>query len=154
RGVDRRLEPRPQVGDGAEMVLVGMSDDDADEVLAALLDESRIGHHDLDARRAVVAEGDAEIDHQPLAGMAVEVEVHADLARAAQREEQQLVVRGNCHPRLRCQISSRPRDIRSGSMASNSPISSLNTLARPPVATTFIGSPYSARIRRIRLSIR
>ena len=38
------------------------------------------------------AEGDAEVDHQPLAGMAVEIEVHADLARAAQRQEQELVV--------------------------------------------------------------
>ena len=43
---------------------------------------------------SIVAEGDAEIDHQPLAGMAVEVEVHADLAGAAQRQEQQLVVPG------------------------------------------------------------
>ena len=153
RGIDRRLEPRPQVGDGAEMVLVGMGDDDADQVLAALLDEGGIGHHDLDARHRVVAEGDAEIDHQPLAGMAVEIEVHADLAGTAQGEEQELVVRGNCHERLRRHISSRPSDIRSGSMASNSAISSLNTLARPPVATTFIGSPYSARMRLIRLSI-
>ena len=39
-------------------------------------------------------------------------------------------------------------------MKSNSPISSLKTLARPPVAITFIGSPYSARIRLMRLSIR
>ena len=93
RGIDRRLEPRPQVGDGAEMVLVGVGDDDAGEILLALLDEGGIGHHDLDARHGVVAEGDAEIDHQPLAGVAVEVEVHADLARAAERDEQQLVGR-------------------------------------------------------------
>src|SRR5215813_2882203 len=126
----------------------------ADQVLAALLDEGGIGHHDFDAGHGIVGKADAEIDHQPFAGVAVEIEDHADLARAAQREEQQLIVAWNGHGRLRLQISSSPSDMRSGSMASNSPISSLNTSARPPVATTFMGSPYSARIRLIRLSIR
>ncbi len=60
---------------------------------------------------------------------------------------------GTVIARLRRQISSKPSDIRSGSMKSNRPISSLNTLARPPVAITFMGSPYSSRMRLIRLSI-
>ncbi len=41
----------------------------------------------------LVGEADAEVDHQPLAGRAVEIEVHADLAGPAQGQEQQLVVR-------------------------------------------------------------
>jgi hypothetical protein len=47
--------------------------------------------------------------------MAVEIEVHADLARAAQREEQKLVVSGDGHAAflLRFQISIRPRAVMS-----------------------------------------
>ncbi len=92
RGVDRRLQSRPKIGHRAEMVLVGMGQHDAREVGPALLDEGGIRHHDLDAGRGIVAEGDAEIDHQPFAGMAIEVEVHADLAGTAQCQEEQLVV--------------------------------------------------------------
>ena len=47
----------------------------------------RIGHDDLHPRRGQIAEGDAEIDHDPLARMrrtvAVKVEVHPDLVRTA-----------------------------------------------------------------------
>ena len=39
----------------------------------------------------LVAEGDAAIDDQPLAAIAVEVEVHPDLARPAERQEEQRV---------------------------------------------------------------
>ena len=42
----------------------------------------------------LIAEGDAEIDHQPFAVMAVEIEIHPDLAAAAQRQEQELVAAG------------------------------------------------------------
>jgi hypothetical protein len=59
-----------------------------------LLDEGDIRHDHVDTRRRFIAEGDAEIDHQPLAGVAVEVEVHADLAGPAESEEQQLVALG------------------------------------------------------------
>ena len=74
------------------MILVGMRQHNADQVPAPLLDECRIRHDDLDAWHGVVAEGDAEIEHQPLAGVPVEIEVHADLAGAAQCEKQKLVV--------------------------------------------------------------
>jgi hypothetical protein len=46
-----------------------------------------IGQDDLDAGRRLVAEGHAEVDHDPLAivsrAKAVQVEVHADLVRPA-----------------------------------------------------------------------
>ncbi len=97
RGVDRRPQARPKVGDRAQMILVRVREHDADEVAGALLDEGGIGHDHFDAGHAVVAEGDAEIEHQPLAGMAVEIEVHADLACSAQGKEQELVGGGNGH---------------------------------------------------------
>ena len=91
RRVDRAAQLRPEIGHGAEMILVRVGQHQADEIVAMLLDEGGIGHDHVDARHRLVAEGHAEIDHQPLAGIAVEVEVHADLARAAERQEQQLV---------------------------------------------------------------
>ena len=55
-----------------------------------------IGQDDLDAGRGLVAEGHAQVDHDPLAGVgraeAVQVEVHADLVRPAERQEDEFVV--------------------------------------------------------------
>jgi hypothetical protein len=94
RGVDRAAEPRPEVLDRAQMVLVGMGQHQADHVLAPVLDEVRVGQDDVDARRRLVAEGDAAVDDQPLAADAVEIEVHADFAGAAQGQEHQGVIGG------------------------------------------------------------
>ena len=90
RSVDRAAQLRPQVGDGAQVILVRVGEHQADEVVAALDDETRIGQHHVDAGQGLVGEGDAEVDHQPLAAVAVEVEVHADLAGPAERQEQKL----------------------------------------------------------------
>ena len=35
RGIDRRLEARPEIGDGAQVILVGMGQHDADQVSRA-----------------------------------------------------------------------------------------------------------------------
>ena len=65
RRVDRHAQPRPQVDQRAEMILVGVGDDDADEVRALLLEIGDVGE-DRDRRRAGrLGEGDAEIDRQP-----------------------------------------------------------------------------------------
>ena len=78
------------------MVLVGVGQDDAQDVVGVLFDEGRIGHDDLDARRGQVPEGDADVDHDPFARMgravAVEIEVHADLVRPAERQEDEFVL--------------------------------------------------------------
>ena len=65
RGVDRRLETRPQPGDRADVVLVGVGDHDAEDVIGMLLDEGRVGQDDFDAGRRLVAEGDAQVDDDP-----------------------------------------------------------------------------------------
>ena len=69
---------------------------DAGEVGAVLLDEAHVGEDHVDAGIVLaLGEGDAAVDHQPLARVgrpeAVEVGVHADLAEAAQRHEYELV---------------------------------------------------------------
>ena len=50
------------------------------EVGRPLGNELRVRHHHVDPRRALVAECNPEVNHKPLAGMPVEVEVHADFA--------------------------------------------------------------------------
>jgi hypothetical protein len=74
------------------MVLVGMGEDQAAQALAPLGDEARIGQDDLDPGQGLVGEAEAEVDHHPLAAVAVEVEVHADLAGPAERHEEERVV--------------------------------------------------------------
>ena len=133
---------------------MGMRQHDADQGIAPFLDERRIRHDHIDAGHRIVGEADAEIDHQPLAGVAVEIEVHADLARPAQGEEQELVVRRDGHALLRLKISIRPRAVMSGTFCSITEVEPSNTGARPPVETTFIGRPNSALMRATRPSIR
>ena len=103
-----------------------MGQDQAGELLPARLDEGRIGHQHVEAADPVVGEGDAEVDHQPCAGVAVEIKVHADLAGPAERQEDQLVAGGDFghagflshFPALARWIRIRPRSVRSGSVIS------------------------------------
>ena len=71
------------------MVLMGMSDDDRLELAAQLLDEIDVGQDEIDARQLRSRKGHAAIDHDPLpvlgGAIAVECEVHADFANAAER---------------------------------------------------------------------
>ncbi|MNP79261.1 hypothetical protein D3C76_1770570 [compost metagenome] len=73
------------------MILMRMGDVDRLDPVAVLLEPGDIGHDQVDPRRAFhVAEGHAQIDDdQPLASrlaIAVDIGVHADFARAAQRQ--------------------------------------------------------------------
>ena len=119
RRIDLDAEARPQLGQRADMVLVRMGDDDADEILLHLLDEADVGHDEIDARQVVAGEGDAEVDHQPLArlrrAIAVERAIHSDFAQAPERREHELAV--VCHsvpafPRKRSGRSRHGRAIR------------------------------------------
>ena len=84
--IDRRAEARPKFGKRADVILVRVSNDDADEIAFDLLDEGEVGHDQIDARRLVAGEGETEIDHQPFAALgrpeAIERAIHADLAQA------------------------------------------------------------------------
>ena len=89
RRVERHAEIGGEIGDRADMVLMAVGEDDAEQVGAILLDEGEVGQDQLDPRIIGIGEGQAEIDHHPFALAAVEIDVHADLARAAEREEQE-----------------------------------------------------------------
>ncbi len=130
---------------------MGMGQHEAEEIGAILHDEGWVRHDDVDARRRFIAEGDAEIDHQPFAGMAVEAEIHSDFAAAAQRQEQQLVGAGTIgHGRfflLNRWISTSPFMVISGSRWAMTGVAPTKSGASPPVAMTVKGAPNSLAIR-------
>ena len=83
----------------AEMILVRVGEHDADEILALLDQIADVGQDQIDAGQMLLAgERHAEIDREPLAAAlvaeAVERQVHADLADAAERREHQFLLRG------------------------------------------------------------
>src|SRR3546814_6207032 len=73
------------------MVFMAVGEDDAEQVRLALLDEGDVGQDELDPGIGGIGEGEAEIDHHPFALGAIEIDVHADLARAAKREDEEFV---------------------------------------------------------------
>ena len=91
RGVKRNSQVGREIGHGADMILVRMGQHHADKVLFALLDEIEVGKDQIDARIFVAAESHTQVDHQPLAVAPIEVDVHADLARSAQRAENEFL---------------------------------------------------------------
>ena len=91
RRIERHAEVGGEIGHCADVVLMGMGQHHADQILAPLLDEFEIGEDQIDPGIFVAAEGHAEIDHQPFAVAAIEIDVHANLARTAERKEQQFL---------------------------------------------------------------
>ena len=73
------------------MIFMRMGEQQADDIRALLLKEADVGKDNVDARLLVAAKGDAHVDDEPLAvalaAIAVEIEIHADLANAAERHE-------------------------------------------------------------------
>ncbi len=95
RGVDRdAAKLRPEIDDRAEMILMGVREQEAGNVVPLLHDEADIRENDINARLKVAAESDTHVDDEPVAravpSIAVEVEIHADLAHAAERQEDEL----------------------------------------------------------------
>src|SRR3546814_4755112 len=49
-GIERHAKLGGEIGDGTDMILVPMGQHDAEQILAPILDELEVGHHDVDAR--------------------------------------------------------------------------------------------------------
>ncbi len=90
RRVNRAAQLRPKPGNRAHVVLMGMRDDQPYQAVPALRDEPRIGHHHVHLGVFGATEADPAIDGEPTAAAAVEIEIHADLARPAQGQEGQI----------------------------------------------------------------
>ena len=96
RGVKLAAKLRPDIGDGADMILMRMGDDEPDEILLHLLDEAGVGDHHVNAGQLRPGEGDSAINHQPfhaaLRAEAVKGEIHADFAETSERHEDEFVI--------------------------------------------------------------
>ncbi len=89
--VHRHAEIGGEIGDRADMILMPVGQHDTEQILDILFDEGQVGQDQLDARIAGIGEGQAEIDHHPFALGAIEIDVHPDLPRATEREEEQFI---------------------------------------------------------------
>ena len=65
---------------GAEMVLVAVRDDEAEDVVATLAQVADVGQHEVDAEHVVAREGEAAVDDDDLAVVLDGGHVLADLA--------------------------------------------------------------------------
>ena len=156
RRIDRHAEIGCEVWHGADVIFMRMGENDSFKLLRPLLDEFEVGEHKVHPGILAARESHAQIDHQPLAVAAVEVDVHPDLARAAEREKQQFVFGGEVLFQAEALSASmaRPSRVRSLSTSSNRSVISSNRRASPPVATTLAGRPIWRRMRSTRPSIR
>src|SRR6476620_1604484 len=121
------------------MILVPVSKDYSREPVLLALDELEVGEDELDPGIGRVGEGQPQVDHDPLAAAAVEIDVHADLARAAERDEQQFLSRDHGLRVVMSYSRLNPWMVRSGSIVSKTSVCLSNRVARPPVATTVTG---------------
>ena len=101
RGIDGAFEQRPQRRDGADMILVRMGGDNGQHIFGLFGQKADIGHDDIHAGCGGFApEQHAAIHDDPFAprwrAKAIGVEIHADLARAAKRQEDQFVAGIRC----------------------------------------------------------
>src|SRR6266496_1698252 len=72
----RALELLGEVGQRADMVLMPMREDNPREPFLLALDEIEIGQDEVDPGIRRIGESQAEIDHDPLAAAAIEIDVH------------------------------------------------------------------------------
>src|SRR5438270_12729538 len=136
------------------MILMAVGEDNPRETVLLLLDELQLGEDQVDSGIAWVGKSETEIDHDPLAAAAVEIDVHADLARATERDKQQFFAWDHCDARAAVSYNRlKPRIVRSGSIASKTSVCLSNKVASPPVATTVTGRSSSRLMRSARPSI-
>src|SRR5439155_14999648 len=96
RREQRRFQLLGEIGQRADMVLVTMSKHDPGKAILLPLNKLQLRQDQLDAGIGWVGEGETEVDHDPLAATAVQIDVHADLARAAEGDKQQFLSRNHC----------------------------------------------------------
>src|SRR5262249_47464764 len=135
------------------MVLVGVREYDAEHVAALFDHVTDVGKDQVDAGQVVAREGDAEIDHDPLAATLVanpvDGEVPAELAKAAERREHERVGRPRHHP---SPLPDRPGPTSwttsPAAMVRRSPSGS--TSSRQPASSSVSNTPASSRSGRRR----
>ena len=93
RGVDRHArELREHVRQGADVVLVGVGDEERLDVGAALLEIGDVGDDEVDAEHLLVGEHQSAVDDDDLVAVLEDVHVLADLAHPAERDDAERLV--------------------------------------------------------------
>ncbi len=91
RCIDRAFQPWPKIWHRPKVIFVGMGQNKTKQLVLAVLDKGRVGHHNINTRKPFLAKGNPHINHQPLVIVAIKVQVHANFARTAKRHEQHFV---------------------------------------------------------------
>ena len=87
-GVDRHARELGQhVRQRADVVLVGMGDQEGPDLLAVLLEVGDIGDDEVDAEHLLVREHQPAVDHDDVVAVLEHVHVLADLAHSAERDD-------------------------------------------------------------------
>jgi hypothetical protein len=78
-----------QVRDTADVVLVAVRQDDADDVLQTVTDRTEVGEDQIDTGLGLLGEEDAAVDDEDLAAVLERRHVASDLAESSQRDDAQ-----------------------------------------------------------------
>ena len=92
-GVDGGVDAAQQVGDGADVVLVAVGEEDAPDLVLVLDEIGEVGDDHIDAVHVVVGEAHAHIDNDDIAAVLIYRQILADLIESAQRDDLQFF----CH---------------------------------------------------------
>ena len=93
RRIDRDArELREHVRQRADVILVGMGDEERLDVGAALLEVADVGDDEVDAEHLLVGEHQAAVDDHDLVAVLEHVHVLADLAHPAERDDSERLV--------------------------------------------------------------
>ena len=94
RGVDRDARELGQdVRQAADVILVGVGDEERLDVLPALLEVGDVRHDEVDAEHLLVGEHQPAVDDDDVVAVLEDVHVLADLAHPAERDDPERLVR-------------------------------------------------------------
>ena len=91
--VDGHVDLLQHVGDGADVILVSVSDEQAPEPVVVLHQIGYVGDHAVDAVHIIAGERHAAVHHDDLAAVFIGGHVLADLVKTAKRDDFQFF----CH---------------------------------------------------------
>ena len=89
--VHRHVQLPQHIGQGADVVLVGVGEEDAPDLFPVLLQIGDVGNDHVHPQKVLVGEGHAGVDDDHVAAVFQHGHVFADLVETAQRDDPQLV---------------------------------------------------------------
>src|ERR1019366_8292585 len=92
RTVDRHVDFGEKIGHGPDVVFVAVGQNHGSHLRLVFLEESQVGHHQIDAQQLGVGEHHAAIHDDNVFAVADGGHVHAEFAQSAQRYYLQLQI--------------------------------------------------------------